>query len=68
NRIAAEDGWIILRGNREGIERGFRGFGWEVRPLPDGTIAGRPPAGQAPDDLEGILVAWKLQQAAGAST
>jgi len=68
NRIAAEDGWIILRGNRDGIERGFRGFGWEVRPLPDGTIAGRPPGGLAPDDLDGILVAWKLQQAAGAST
>ncbi|MAJ27909.1 transcription-repair coupling factor [bacterium TMED181] len=60
NRISPEDGWIILRGHRDGIERGFRGLGWEIRPLPDGTIAGRPPGSMAPDDLDGVLAALGL--------
>jgi len=67
NRIAAEDGWIILRGNRDGIHTGFRGLGWEIRELPDGTIAGRPPGALAPSDLDGVLDALGLQQGTGAA-
>ena len=66
NRIAPEDGWLILRGNREGIHRGLQGMGWEIRDLPDGTTAGRPHGQLAPDELDGVLEVTGLQQGIGA--
>ncbi|NCG13638.1 MAG: hypothetical protein GWP38_09880 [Planctomycetia bacterium] len=66
NRIAPEDGWLILRGNREGIHRGLKGLGWEIRDLPDGTTAGRPHGQLAPDELDGVLEVTGLQQGIGA--
>jgi transcription-repair coupling factor (superfamily II helicase) len=54
-RIAPEEGWLVLHGDQVAIRQGVQGLGWQVRDLPDGTIAGRPKGSPAPADLAAML-------------
>ena len=64
-RIAPEEGWLVMRGDPEAIREGIQGLGWQAMDLTDGTIAGRPKGGTAPTDLDGILEVLNYQTSAG---
>ncbi|MGE4619951.1 MAG: transcription-repair coupling factor [Planctomycetota bacterium] len=56
-KIAPEEGWLVMQGDQSAIRQGIQGLGWQVRDLPDGTIAGRPKGSPAPADLADMLAA-----------
>jgi len=59
-RVAPEEGWLVMRGDRDAMVKGIQGLGWEFRDLPDGTVAGKPIDAEAPNDLDGVLSILKL--------
>ena len=64
-RIAPEEGWLVMRGDRDAIISGIQGIGWKFRDLPDGTIAGRPKRGVTPIDLDGVMEAMRIEVSSG---
>jgi len=54
-KVDAEEGWLIVEGERSAILSALRGRGWRVVELPEGQIGGRPPKGAVPGDLAGVL-------------